>query len=125
MIRRCSLHRLSKHTVQFSKLRTRQCDTVPNDFVNDIRLRRVERRRVVPNVLGAEKYSVRQVFQEHAGLDQAGNWFKTEAADGLYFFIDLAQLGNSIVGKTQTVQCFEIFRTGEFLVRRPQRPPDD
>src|SRR5437879_5294620 len=98
---------------------------MPNDFVNDIRLRRVERRRVMSYVLRAEEYSVRQVFQEHARLNQAGNWFKTKATDGLYLFINVAQLRNSIVGKTQTIHCFEIFRTGVLLVRRSQRPPDD
>src|SRR2546423_13279055 len=98
---------------------------MPNDLVNDIRLRRVKRRRVVSNVLRAEEYSVRQVFQEHTRLNQAGNWFKTKATNGLHLFINLAQLRNSIVGKTQTIQCFEIFRAREFLVRRSQRPPDD
>jgi hypothetical protein len=40
-----------------------------DNFVNNIRLRRVERRRMMTNVLRAKEDAIGQAFEKHARLD--------------------------------------------------------
>ena len=70
-----------------------------DDFVNHVRLGRVQRRRVMTNVLGAEEDSIREVFEKDAWLDQARHRLKAKSADGLNSLVYFAQLWDAIFGK--------------------------
>src|SRR5947199_9450414 len=95
-----------------------------DNFMDHVRLRRVERRRVMTNVLSAEKHSVGEVFQKDSRLHQTSDWFQSKTADRLHFHVDLAQLRNASVIETQSLQRREILGARIFLMRRAQRCPD-
>src|SRR6266576_7017972 len=95
-----------------------------DDLVDHVRLWRVERSRMMPNILRAKKDAVGKIFQKDPRLDQTGNWLQTKAADRQNLLIDFAQLRNASGRKVQLLQTLEVFRARMLPVRRLQRSPD-
>src|SRR5260370_29345962 len=95
-----------------------------DDLVDHVRLRRVERCRMMPNVLGAKKYTVREVLEKHSRLHQTRNRLKPKTADCLHLLVHFTQLRNAIRIETQTPERRQIFRAGVPLMGRPERLPD-
>src|SRR2546425_10377544 len=92
-----------------------------NNLMDHIRLRCVERRRVMANVLSAEKHSIGEVFEKDSRLHQTRHRLEPKAADRLHPLVDLTQLRDAFGIETQTLECRQIFRTSVFLMRRPER----
>src|SRR5438046_7243415 len=95
-----------------------------DNFMDHVRLRRVERRRMMPDVLSAEKHSVGEVFEKDSRLHQARHRFEPKAADRLHLHVDFTQLRDAPGIETQTLERRQIFPTSVFLMRRPERFPD-
>src|SRR5437899_9644392 len=95
-----------------------------DDFMDHVWLRCVERRRVMANILSAEKHSVGEVFEKDSRLHQTCHRLEPKAADRLHLLVDFAQLRDASGIETQTLDRRQIFRTSVFLMRRPQRFPD-
>src|SRR4030095_10358754 len=97
---------------------------MPEDFVHYVGLGRVERCRVVTNVLGTEKHAVGQRLQKDARFDQACHRFQTKPAERLNLFTNLAQLRNAIRVKCKSFDAIEVLRTGMRTMSWSQRLPD-
>src|SRR5437016_6207369 len=95
-----------------------------DNFMDHVRLRRVERRRMMPDVLSAEKHSIGEIFEKDSGLHQTRHRLEPKAADGLHLLVDFTQLRDASGIETQSFQRVEVLRTRMFPVRRLQRSPD-
>src|SRR3989442_2742847 len=95
-----------------------------DDFMDHVRLRRVERRRMMSDVLSAEKHSIGEVFEKDARLHQTRHRLEPKAADLLHLLLDFTQLRDAFSIETQTLERRQIFRSNVFLLSRPDRIPD-
>src|ERR1051326_5812771 len=97
-------------------------------FVRDVGLGRVERGRMVTNVLRREKHAARERFEKNAWLDQAGDGFEAEPAERLDLATDFVQLRNAISVEVQLLDTREILGTGVLAMRwsegLPNRSPN-
>src|SRR5438067_13592801 len=95
-----------------------------DNFMDHVRLRRVERCRMMPDVLSAEKHAIGEIFEKDSRLHQARDRLEPKAADGLHLLVDFTQLWDASGIETQTLERRQILRTSVILMRRPQRFPD-
>src|SRR5260370_34158405 len=95
-----------------------------DNFMDHVRLRRVQRRRMMSDVLSAEKPSIGEVCEKDSRLHQTRHRLKPKAADRLHLLVDFTQLRDAAGIETQTFERRQIFRTSVFLMRRPERFPD-
>src|ERR1044071_2151299 len=88
-----------------------------DDFMRHVRLRRVERRRMVSNVLRGEKHAVGQRFKKDARLDESGHRLKPKATESLNLRPHFSKLRDTLDGQVQTPHTFKILCTGVRLMR--------
>jgi len=96
----------------FARERHRMAD----DLMNDIRLRCVEWRRMMANVLRAKKMCRKRETQGTRGLDQAGDGLSRKPLIAWTFSFYFAQLRNAIGRESQLPHTREIFRTSVGLM---------
>src|SRR5207253_11424306 len=95
-----------------------------DDFMDHVLLRCVERRRVMSNVLSAQKHSIGEVFEKDSRLYQTCHRLEPKAADRLHLLVDFTQLRDAFGSETQTVERRQILCTSVFLMRRPKCYPN-
>src|ERR1043165_2703793 len=95
-----------------------------DDLVSDVRFGRVERRRMVTDVLRGDKNSAREGLEKNAWLNQARHGFEAETADRFHLAAYFIQLRNAIVVKIQSLEAVEILGTSVRSVRRSKRFPN-
>src|SRR5687767_4078785 len=84
----------------------------------------VQRRRVMSDVLGAEKRAIRERLEKYTRLYQARDRFEPEPADSANFLAHLAKLRYTIRIEFQPLYSFQILRAGVSLMGRRQRRPN-
>src|SRR5437588_11739372 len=89
-----------------------------------VRLRRVERCRMMSDVLCGEKDAARKRFKKDARLDQSGHRLKFESTDSFNLRRHFAHLRNPILRQCQSSHAFEILRAGMYLMRGFECLPD-
>src|SRR5215208_564854 len=93
-------------------------------LVGHVRLRRVQRRRMMANVLRRKKHSAGQRLEKNPRLNKAGDRFEPETANGFDFLAHFIELRDAVRIKRQTIDAVEIFSACILAVRRTKRLPD-
>jgi hypothetical protein len=102
----------------------RQAVAVADDLVQDVRLGRVERQRVVPDVLRRVEDPVAERAVELAQRDEAGGRHVAEAGERRQELVDLVELGDPVLGQLQACLAGQVLGAGQVLVQGVQLAAD-
>ena len=91
---------------------------MPDDLVEDVRLRRVERLRRVPQVLGRVEHPVRERPVEHVERHEPGGRVEPEAAERTEARADLVELRHAVGGQREGFLALQVAADREPLVLR-------
>src|SRR5215212_2077605 len=120
----CACHCFAKETIELRETLACECHSVTDYFVGHVRLRCVQRCRVMTNVLCGKKDAVGQRLKKDSRLDQPRNRFESKTADCFHFLADFVELRDTIGVKIETLEAFEILSTSMLMVRKAKRFPD-
>ena len=102
-----------------------QAVAVAEHLVQDVGLRRVERHRVVPDVLGGVEDPVGQRPVELGQRDQPGGGHVAEPGQRAQQLVDLGELRDPGLGQAEPLLALQVGGTGQPLVQPVQLGADD